>query len=190
MTTHTQQITTRLRTIEGHIRGVQRMVESDAYCIDIIKQTQAVERAIDKFNSLVLAEYLTSDVTAAIRSDHLAERERVVTSLLEVFHGAEDAAPSPTPPDTNERTAQRVAWLQHIEGQVREVQRLVTADADGVTIIARAKDVRRMLDAFNRRILKDHLNGCVTTAIRNDQPAERERMLAELLQVFDTTSAL
>jgi DNA-binding FrmR family transcriptional regulator len=190
MTTHTQQITTRLRTIEGHIRGVQRMVEADAYCIDIIKQTQAVERAIDKFNSLVLAEYLTSDVTAAIRSDQLPERERVVTSLLEVFHGPAEATPQPTPPDASERTAQRVAWLQQIEAQVREVQQLVTADADRVAIIARAKDVRRMLNAFSRRILKDHLNGCVTTAIRNDQPAERERMLAELLQVFDTTSAL
>jgi len=37
----------RLKSIEGHVRGVQRMVEEDKYCIDIPKQTLAVQRAID-----------------------------------------------------------------------------------------------------------------------------------------------
>ena len=41
----------RLKTIEGHLRGVIRMVEEDAYCIDVIRQIQAVEAALNKVSS-------------------------------------------------------------------------------------------------------------------------------------------
>jgi DNA-binding FrmR family transcriptional regulator len=85
MTDHKQQLLTRLKTIEGHVRGVQRMVEADAYCIDLIKQTQAIQRALDKFNSLILTEHLNGCVTTAIRGEEPQERERVVHELLEVF---------------------------------------------------------------------------------------------------------
>ena len=64
------------------------MVEADAYCIDLIKQTQAIQRALDKFNNLVLAEHLNGCVTTAIRSEEPQERERVVTELLQVFDAA------------------------------------------------------------------------------------------------------
>ncbi len=82
---HKQELLTRLKTIEGHVRGVQRMVEEDTYCIDVLKQTQAIQRALDKFNSLILAEHLNGCVTTAIRSEDSQERERVVSELLQVF---------------------------------------------------------------------------------------------------------
>ena len=75
----------RLKTVEGHVRGVQRMVEEDAYCIDILKQTQAIQRALDKVNSLILTDHLNGCVTTAIRGEDPLERERVVTELLQVF---------------------------------------------------------------------------------------------------------
>ena len=80
-----QQLLNRLKTIEGHIRGIQRMVDDDTYCVDIIKQTMAVQRALDKFNSIVLERHLEGCVTTAIRSDDAAERERVIGELLQVF---------------------------------------------------------------------------------------------------------
>ncbi len=80
-----QQLLNRLKTIEGHVRGVQRMVEEDAYCIDIIKQAQAIQSALDRFSSGILANHLNGCVTTAIRSDDPQERERVVTELLQVF---------------------------------------------------------------------------------------------------------
>lgn len=85
MADHKQQLVTRLKTIEGHVRGVQRMVDEEAYCIDIIKQTQAIQRALDKLNSMILANHLNGCVTTAIRDDDPRERERVVTELLQVF---------------------------------------------------------------------------------------------------------
>ena len=85
MTNDKRDLMNRLKTIEGHVRGVQRMVEDDVYCIDILKQTQAIQRALDKFNSLILAGHLNGCVTTAIRGEDPQERERVVTELLQVF---------------------------------------------------------------------------------------------------------
>lgn len=83
-----QDLLNRLKTIEGHIRGIQRMVEDDGYCVDILKQTKAVQRALDKFNSLVLERHLDGCVTTAIRGEDSAERERVIHELLQVFEAS------------------------------------------------------------------------------------------------------
>ena len=85
MADHKRDLLNRLKTVEGHVRGVQRMVEEDAYCIDILKQTQAIQRALDKLNSLILTDHLNGCVTTAIRGEDPQERERVVTELLQVF---------------------------------------------------------------------------------------------------------
>ncbi len=82
------EILARLRSIEGHVRGVARMVENDAYCIDIIQQTMAIKRAIDKVNQLILSNHLQSCVTTAIRGDDPIERERVLSELLDVFEAS------------------------------------------------------------------------------------------------------
>ena len=76
----------RLKTIEGHIRGVQRMVDEDAYCIDIIHQARAIQSAIDRFNSALLAQHLQSCVTTALRSSNERERQRALDELLSVFN--------------------------------------------------------------------------------------------------------
>ena len=83
-----QDLLNRLKTIEGHVRGIQRMVGDDAYCVDILKQTKAIQRALDKFNSLVLERHLDGCVTTAIRGDDSAERERVIHELLHLFEAS------------------------------------------------------------------------------------------------------
>lgn len=82
-----QEVLNRLKSIEGHIRAVQRMVEEDAYCIDVLRQTQAIQGAIDKVNLIVLENHLKTCVTTAIRSQDPAERERVISELLQLFRG-------------------------------------------------------------------------------------------------------
>ena len=84
-TEHKRQLLNRLKSVEGHVRGIQRMVEVDDYCVDIIKQTLAVQRALEAFNSIVLEHHLQGCVTTAIRSDDTGERERVIKELLQVF---------------------------------------------------------------------------------------------------------
>jgi DNA-binding FrmR family transcriptional regulator len=75
----------RLKTVEGHLRGVIRMVEEDAYCIDIIRQIQAVEGALNKVSAQILEEHLNSCVTTAIQGSDRKERERVLKEITEVF---------------------------------------------------------------------------------------------------------
>lgn len=78
----------RLKTVEGHLRGITRMVENDAYCIDVIRQIQAVEAALNKISSIILEDHLNSCVITAIQGEDASERERVLTEIKEVFETA------------------------------------------------------------------------------------------------------
>lgn len=59
----------RLRKIEGQIRGIQKMVEKERYCIDIINQVTAAQRALDQVSLKVMQRHIESCVTDAIKSD-------------------------------------------------------------------------------------------------------------------------
>jgi DNA-binding FrmR family transcriptional regulator len=80
-----QDMINRLKSIEGHVRGIQRMLDEDAYCIDIMNQNLAVQRALEKVNSLILERHLQTCVTTAIQGDDPAERQRVITEIMNVF---------------------------------------------------------------------------------------------------------
>ena len=56
----------RLRRVEGQVRGLQGMVESDTYCIDVLTQVSAATRALESFAQLLLDEHLSHCVTEAI----------------------------------------------------------------------------------------------------------------------------
>ena len=75
----------RLKTIEGHLRGVIRMLEGDAYCIDVIRQIQAVEAALNKVSVQILENHLNSCVITAVKGSNPRERERVLKEITEVF---------------------------------------------------------------------------------------------------------
>jgi DNA-binding FrmR family transcriptional regulator len=78
----------RLKTIEGHMGGIIRMVEEDAYCIDVIRQIQAVQSALNKVSTVILENHLNSCVTTAIQGDNPKERERVLKEITDVFETA------------------------------------------------------------------------------------------------------
>lgn len=75
----------RLKSIAGHIKGVEKMVTDDAYCIDIISQVQAIQAALNKVNMQILDDHLHSCVITAIRGDDATERERMLGELASVF---------------------------------------------------------------------------------------------------------
>ena len=77
-----------MKTVEGHLRGITRMVEEDAYCIDVIRQIQAVEAALNKVSSIILEDHLNSCVITAIQGEDPSERERVLNEIKEVFETA------------------------------------------------------------------------------------------------------
>ena len=78
----------RLKTIEGHIRGINRMIEDDVYCIDVIRQIQAVQAALNKVSTIILEEHLNSCLITAVRGEDPSERERVLKEIADVFDAA------------------------------------------------------------------------------------------------------
>jgi CsoR family transcriptional regulator, copper-sensing transcriptional repressor len=75
----------RLKIIEGHLRGVIHMVEEDTYCIDVIRQIQAIDAALNKVSIQILENHLNSCVITAIKGNDPKERERVLKEITEVF---------------------------------------------------------------------------------------------------------
>jgi len=80
-----KQIVNRLRSISGHVQGIERMVEGDVYCIDVIKQVLAVQSALTKVSNLVLENHLQTCVTTAIRGQDAEQQRRVIDEIVDVF---------------------------------------------------------------------------------------------------------
>ncbi|BAJ63295.1 MULTISPECIES: metal-sensitive transcriptional regulator [Anaerolinea] len=78
----------RLKIVEGHIRGIQKMLEEDAYCIDVIRQIQAVQSSLNKVSTLLLEQHLNSCVITAVQGEDPKERERVLKEISDVFEAA------------------------------------------------------------------------------------------------------
>jgi CsoR family transcriptional regulator, copper-sensing transcriptional repressor len=72
----------RLSYIEGHLQGIRRMVEEDKYCVDVLKQTYAVRRAIEKLEAMILDSHLHGCVVHGIKE---GREDAVLSELMELY---------------------------------------------------------------------------------------------------------
>lgn len=79
----------RLKSIAGHVSGIERMVKQDTYCVDVIKQIQAVQAALNKVNDMILENHLHTCVISAVRGEDKDEREKVLGEIVSVFEMAQ-----------------------------------------------------------------------------------------------------
>jgi DNA-binding FrmR family transcriptional regulator len=75
----------RLNFIDGHLAGIRRMVEADKYCVDVLKQTYAVRRAIEKMEAIMLTGHLHTCVVEGIRE---GREEDVLSELSDLYEMA------------------------------------------------------------------------------------------------------
>jgi len=75
----------RIKSIAGHLKGVEKMLEEDAYCIDVINQIQAIQAALNKVNVQILDDHLRGCLATAVRGDDTNERERMLGEIAAVF---------------------------------------------------------------------------------------------------------
>jgi len=80
---HRAQVQIRLRRIEGQVRGLQRMVDEDRYCIDVLTQVGAVKAALDGVALLLLRDHTTHCVAGAIRAGDGADEIRELNEAVE-----------------------------------------------------------------------------------------------------------
>ncbi len=73
----------RLNYIEGHLGGIRKMVEEDKYCVDILRQTYAVRKAIEKLESVILENHLHGCVPEGIRS---GREDAVIDELVQLYN--------------------------------------------------------------------------------------------------------
>lgn len=81
----------RMKYLHGHLKGNIKMLEDNRYCIDVIKQNQAVIAAIKKINELLLEKHLDTCVIDAIESKDKRKREVVLDEIAQVFKEKGDA---------------------------------------------------------------------------------------------------
>jgi DNA-binding FrmR family transcriptional regulator len=75
----------RLRRIEGQVQGLQRMIDGDAYCVDVLLQISAVQGALEQVQKLLLGRHIESCVADALRSGSKSERQQKLEEVLDVF---------------------------------------------------------------------------------------------------------
>jgi len=77
-----EQALKRLNYIDGHLAGIRRMIEEDKYCVDILKQTFAVRRAIEKMEALLLDGHLHTCVVEGVQD---GRSEQVIGELVQLY---------------------------------------------------------------------------------------------------------
>jgi CsoR family transcriptional regulator, copper-sensing transcriptional repressor len=80
---HKEQVKARLKRIEGQIRGVQKMVDEDRYCIDVLTQVSAAKAALDAVALALLQDHTEHCVAEAIRSGDGAAKIRELNDAVE-----------------------------------------------------------------------------------------------------------
>ncbi len=77
-----ERILHRFKIASGHLKKVIEMIEKDDYCIDIIHQSQAVQKALEEANNLILENHLKTCASDAIRG---GRQEEAVAEVMNVF---------------------------------------------------------------------------------------------------------
>jgi DNA-binding FrmR family transcriptional regulator len=97
-------LTVRLAKAIGHLTAVQKMVEDEKYCIDVLNQLKAVQSALDRTAQLMLKQHLNTCVVEAVKAD---DSERVMEELWQLLRkGAEDEEAGETPESAAEKKHQ------------------------------------------------------------------------------------
>jgi DNA-binding FrmR family transcriptional regulator len=75
-----------LRRIEGQVRGVQKMIEDQKYCIDILNQIHAIKGALSRVEEKILEKHFQNCVTEAIKGTSDKEKEQKMNEILKLIH--------------------------------------------------------------------------------------------------------
>ncbi len=82
MDQYKSELDARLASIEGHIKGIRKMVQDDAYCVDVIRQIFAVERALQRFEAELLRGHLSTCVPGGFKQ---GRHDAAIDDLTELF---------------------------------------------------------------------------------------------------------
>ena len=86
---HKENITA-LKRIEGQIRGVQKMIEEERYCVDILNQLRSVVKAIGAVKKKIYRKHLENCVTDALKGNSAAEKQKKIDEVINLLSKHEE----------------------------------------------------------------------------------------------------
>jgi DNA-binding FrmR family transcriptional regulator len=75
----------RAKIIEGQMRGIQKMIQNEDYCVDILTQSLAIQKSISSLNKLILENHIRTHISQGLRSTDHNDQERSVLELLDLY---------------------------------------------------------------------------------------------------------
>lgn len=81
-----EQAKARLARIEGQVRGLNRMLDEDRYCVDVLQQISSVHEALRGVGRLMVQNYLENCATEGMRSDDREDVERIHKEILDLMY--------------------------------------------------------------------------------------------------------
>jgi DNA-binding FrmR family transcriptional regulator len=79
---HRERVAHRLKIAKGHLEKVMAMVDADAYCIDVLHQSQAIQKALKEIDNLILEHHLA---TCAVKAIKEGKHTQAITEVMNVF---------------------------------------------------------------------------------------------------------
>ena len=80
-----QRIRHRSKIIEGQLKGLQDMIENDAYCMDIVTQNLAIQRAVASLNKLVIEHHINTHIKADMSSGDSLAQQKAIDELMNLY---------------------------------------------------------------------------------------------------------
>lgn len=81
----TQDVIKRVHYAQGHLRAVEKMIQENKYCLDIVNQNHGVIEALKKINQMILDGYLGECAWDAVNSKNSAKRKKAVNELIKLY---------------------------------------------------------------------------------------------------------
>lgn len=81
-----QALIKRLNRIEGQVKGIQKMIEDERYCVDILIQISAIRSAINKVGNIILENHIKGCVTNSIKEGDKIESEKSISELMDIIN--------------------------------------------------------------------------------------------------------
>lgn len=75
----------RSKIIEGQIKGLQKMIDNEAYCVDILTQSLAIQKSLASLNKLILENHLRTHISHMLMSSDELTQEKAVGELLDLY---------------------------------------------------------------------------------------------------------
>jgi CsoR family transcriptional regulator, copper-sensing transcriptional repressor len=173
-----KKIINRLRRLEGQVRGLQQMTQSDKECEAVLTQVMAVKSALQQVGMHVIGHAMKT----CLVDENLTDRDELVTAAFSVFlHYRELAGASESAPRTDLASPTEVAeQLMLLEREIHAVQEVIDSQGDCETALRELTAAASTLNNVALAVLGHAMHKCLIS----ENPSSRNQVIDEAIAVF------